>query len=261
MKRFKSALFGGLIIGIGAFFFKANSSQYKTASKQVYYEVPYRRDDTIRIAYIGDSWAFLHSKHQCVIDSIVNERTGFQTKVRSTGVNGMTSKSIYESLFRNESFRSIIKWGPTYCFIVAGINDVDFKLGESFYVENMQLLIDFMLENKITPIILEIPHYDIINSYDKRNIRQKLSVLVSMIITSSSMDCIDSYRAFFERNLKKVSERIIYVKEQEWSPLGYNDPRGIYLEDKMHLNNKGYMILDSCIASHICKDIIMFYKR
>lgn len=256
MRRKYLIIFCVLIVGIGVYNYISTLPMYKSATKHDNYLVNTIHDDTIRIAYIGDSWAFLHSKHKCIIDSLIIDKLGLQTQVRSAGVSGMTSKEIYESLFVNDSIRNIIKWGPRYCFVVAGINDTDLKLGRSFYCENISLIIDFLMDNNITPIILEIPHFDIQKSFQRRYKKQQLLRLVSMIITFSKVDCIDSYRYSFEIGMSKFQGRIIYIKEQEWNPGGYKDSRGLYQQDMMHLNDKGYAILDSCIALHVCADIL-----
>lgn len=119
--------------------------------------------------------------------------------VKTAGISGLTSKDIYYCIFRNDSIRRVIEWGPDFCFVVAGINDTDRKMGKGYYKENMQLIIEFLLENHITPIILEIPSYDILFSYKRRPRYVKLQYLASMIVTWSKMDCIEDYRkAYYE---------------------------------------------------------------
>ena len=48
--------------------------------------------------------------------------------------------------------------------------------------------------------------------------------------------------------------RVLYVGRETWNPIGYMDPRDLYLDDAVHLNQKGYQVLDSCLASQILED-------
>jgi hypothetical protein len=52
-----------------------------------------------------------------------------------------------------------------------------------------------------------------------------------------------------------MQSSIIYISADSWNAAGYQDKRGLYLSDEIHLNAKGYAVLDSCIASEILKDI------
>ena len=38
-----------------------------------------------------------------------------------------------------------------------------------------------------------------------------------------------------------------------WNPKGYEGQKELYTSDRMHLNQDGYFVLDSCIASQIVK--------
>ena len=226
---------------------------FSSAEKLHGLKVNSHRDDTIRIAYIGDSWAEGHKSVNCIIDSIVSSVTKRPVIVRTAGISGLTTKNVYYSIFRNDSIRNVIEWGPNYCFVVAGINDSDRKMGRGYYKDNMELIIETLLEYDIVPIILEIPSYDIRFSFKRRNRPIKLQYLVSMIITWSKMDCINDYRnAYFELIKEKGWEKkVITILSDNWNPEGYMDQRGLYDEGLMHLNEKGYMVLDSCIAEKV----------
>ena len=210
-------------------------------------------DDTIRIAYIGDSWAVSHQYYDCEIDSIICNVTKCPVKVRTAGINGITSKNVYYGLFRNDSMRELIEWGPNFCFIVAGINDSNRKKGRFFYKENMNLIIETLLKYRIVPIILEIPSYDIRFSFNKSRIKIKLQYLVSMLLTWSKIDCIDDYRNAYTDLIKEKGweKKVITISSEDWNPEGYKDQRGLYDEGLMHLNEKGYQVLDSCIAHKV----------
>ena len=210
-------------------------------------------DDTIRVGYIGDSWADGHKRVMCVIDSFIQDALGRHVDVRTAGISGLTSKNIYYGIFRDDSMRSVIEWGPDFCFVVAGINDTDRKMGARYYKENMKLIIDLLLDNNITPIILEIPSYNIMYSYERRCRNVKIQYIVSMLFTFSSMDCIKEYRETYNSLLKEHNwnDEVITIRSTDWNPDGYLDNRNLYDEGQMHLNYKGYYVLDSCIANKI----------
>ena len=240
------ALFIGIII-------INNSPYFSPAEKQGGITVMQHDDDTIRVAYIGDSWADGHKKVKCVIDSLVYFEIGRPVVVKTAGISGLTSKNIYYSIFRNDSMRRVLEWGPNFCFVAAGINDTDRKMGRGYYKENMRLIIDLLLENHITPIILEIPSYDILFSYKRRSRQVKLQYLASMFVTFSKMDCIEDYRRAYKDLLDEQgwNDQVITISYKDWNPDGYKDKRGLYDGGLMHLNSKGYLVLDTCIAQKI----------
>jgi lysophospholipase L1-like esterase len=226
---------------------------YTPAEKQTGMSVMMHQDDTIRIAYIGDSWADGHKNKKCVIDSLLYHSIGRPVLVRTEGISGLTSKNIYYSIFRDSLMRKVIEWGPDFCFVVAGINDSDRKMGKGYYKENMRLIIGLLLEKNIVPIILEIPSYDIRFSFKRRSRQIKLQYLFSMLFSWSKMDCIQDYRDAYVGLLTEQgwNEKVITVKCDDWNPDGYNDARELYDGGLMHLNSKGYLVLDTCISQKI----------
>ncbi len=230
---------------------------YTPAKKQEGLSVLSHRDDTIRIGYIGDSWADGHNNVNCDIDSLVSDVTGRPVVVMTAGVSGLTSKNVYYSIFRNDSMRRIIEWGPDFCFVVAGINDSDRKMGKSYYKENMRLIIELLLEKHITPVILEIPSYDIHFSFKRRSRQVKLQYIASMLLTWSKMDCIQDYRNAYNSLImeQKLERKVITISYKDWNPDGYKDIRDLYDGGLMHLNAKGYSVLDSCISKKIIERI------
>lgn len=240
----------GLAIGIGSLHY---IPYYTPAEEKNDIIIKHHHDDTIRIAYIGDSWADGHKKVKCIIDSLVNLEFGRPVIVRSAGISGLTSKNVYYGLFRNDSMKNVIEWGPGFCFVVAGINDSDRKMGKMYYKQNMRLIIDLLLQNQIIPIILEIPSYDIRFSFKRRSRQIKLLYLTSMLLTWSKMDCINDYREAYVNLLKEQGwgKKVITIWGDDWNPDGYKDVRHLYDEGFMHLNEKGYRVLDSCIANKV----------
>ena len=94
-------------------------------------------EDTLRIAYIGDSWAFLHKDHNCQIPRFLEGTIHRPVKVHSYGICGLTSKEIYENMYNNTDFKHFLqKRGYEYCFISAGINDSYKKMSSKYYQQS-----------------------------------------------------------------------------------------------------------------------------
>lgn len=251
-----------IIVGIGVYYIKP---YYTPADMQEGLSVIKHNDDTIRIAYIGDSWADGHKRVRCIIDSLVCTASDKPVVVKTAGISGLTSKNIYYSIFRNDSMRRVIEWGPDFCFLVAGINDSDRKMGEYYYKGNMKLLINLLLNNQIIPIVLEIPKYDIHFSFKRKSRFTKLQFIVSMLITGSKMDCIYDYRKAYKDLFveQQWENKVINIMSTDWNPDGYTDKRNLYDGGLMHLNEKGYIVLDSCISQKIinCLGYDMSYRH
>ncbi len=238
---------------IAVMWYYSSIPYYKPAIEQTGLTVKSYTDDSIRIAYIGDSWADRHRFMPHVIDSILCENTRLSVKVKAAGVGGLVSKEIYYSIFNNDEVKNIIEWGPSYCIISAGINDTNKKMGATYYGENMRLIISLLLRYDITPVVIEIPYYDIQSSFNRMDVMTKLRAVRSMIWTGSLIDCIDNYVRSYDEMLTKNNwqDKVVTIRRNQWNPDGYNDSRLIYVDDKMHLNVKGYFVLDSCIAMNL----------
>lgn len=211
-------------------------------------------DDTLRIAFIGDSWAFMHKEHDCSIEEIIEGSISKPVKVYSYGVCGLTSKEIYENIYNNSEFQLFLKKrGYDYCIISAGINDANKKMSTHYYQEGLNAILQFMLANKVFPIILEIPDYDINKTFE----RQKKSRIVlrhlSMFINKTPLDCKQLFRDALDKMIyeKGYLDKVYIIRYNKWNNDYYNDLIYIYLDDGLHLNEKGYAKLDSVIANSI----------
>lgn len=226
---------------------------YKPANRMYGLTVCHHNDDTLRIAYIGDSWAYHHQEIPTIMDSLITVDTSLPVLIRNAGIGGLVSKEIYYKLFEDKLFRDIIEWGPDFCFVSAGINDTNKKSGCSNYKENMRIIISSLLDMNITPVILEIPYYDIWYTFRQMNIITMLRSVRSMIWTCSAMNCIDDYSNALEDLVEEQQWQndIIIVRRQYWNPLGYKGQKELYTKDRIHINQAGYYQLDSCIASEI----------
>ncbi len=77
------------------------------------------------------------------------------------------------------------------------------------------------------------------------------------------MDCIDSYRNSLYELLEeyKWKKQVIVVRSDKWNIDGYRDKRNLYDDLQMHLNEKGYEVLDSCIAKYLFENLSLSKNR
>ena len=229
---------------------------YSIAEEIDFYTIEHHHDDTLRIAFIGDSWAFYHQEHPCQICRILSDSIHKPVSIMSTGIPGATSKTIYAEFATDTPIQKVLKNGPDYCIISAGINDSNLKLGCDFYQQHVRLMVDFLLRNEIVPVIIEIPDYNIKKVYSESSLMQKIRRHFSMAVTGSSLDCRNENRQALNYIIEQnnYTNKIIILKERQWNPTGYKDMRHIYKKDGIHLNYKGYELLDSYIILSIIKD-------
>lgn len=233
---------------------KRLSAYFSPAKERIIYKTAQHHDDTLRIAYIGDSWAFGHLHfHSCQIPTLLENKLHRPIKVESYGIGGLTSKEIYHALFEIDCFRQFMEKGYDFCFISAGINDTYKKMSAAYYKTSMDCIIQFMFANDIRPIILEIPDYDIDRAYNMQRANRKLLRRASMLITDTKMDCKQDFRNALHELIqeKGYQDKVDVIHFKEWNNNYQNDLRTYYIADGMHLNQEGYLRLDSIIVRHI----------
>ena len=218
---------------------------YAPASERPTYTCQQHQDDTLRIAMIGDSWVFNHYPYNDTLASMIRQIIKKPTIVSAYGLCGKTSKEVYQSIFENQTMRNILEKGTDYCFVSVGINDTYKKMGAKYYAQNSINILRFLLKNNIKPILLEIPNYDINYAYEHQTADRKLFRQLSMLLTRSDIDCRQEYRQALAHELVKTS-----IGEQI-QIIHFPGTLEYYKSDRMHLNEKGYHILDSCIANEI----------
>ena len=210
------------------------------------YQIARHQDDTLRIAYIGDSWAALHKTYDKRMSKMAEECLRRPVKVQSFGIGGLTSKEIYEYLFEDQKMKTFMLQGFDYCFISAGINDTYKKMSIDYYKTSIKGIITFMQANNIHPILLEIPDYDIEKAYNHQKAARKIIRRLSMQITGSPLDC----KQFFRTALDELScNNLSIIRYKDWNGKYADDLRMLYMGDGMHLNSKGYGMLDSVIVT------------
>ncbi len=228
-------------------------SYYAPAHLRTPYKTIQHHDDTIRIAYIGDSWAFGHQLHQCKIKNILKNKLQRPFIVSSYGIGGLTSKEIYHALFELDSFKHFMQKGYDFCYISAGINDTNKKMSTSYYQKSMDCIIQFMLTNHIHPIIQEIPDYNIHRVFEKQTTKDKIIRHISMFVNRTDIDCKQVFRNALDELIqeKDYQDKISIIRYKSWNKDYEKDLNKIYIDDHMHLNEKGYALLDSIIAKEI----------
>lgn len=175
-------------------------------------------------------------------------------KVLSFGICGLTSREIYEHIYNDHLMKNFLKQGYDYCFISVGVNDSYKKMGISYYQKSLDGIIQFMLTNKIHPIILDIPDYDIQEAYERQTLSKKILRHISMLINNQPLDCKQNFRnALANLATEKYQKRISIIPYKSWNGIYTKDKDQLYRSDGMHLNTKGYHKLDSVIINQIVK--------
>ena len=102
-----------------------------------------------------------------------------------------------------------------------------------------------------------MPQVDYKAVYQRESTTAKIRHHISSWITGAPLWSFDNYREALQSLIRqdKKAKRLIYIPASDWNPEGYKDSRHLYLEDHVHLNERGYFLLDSCITSHIYHDL------
>ena len=157
-------------------------------------------------------------------------------------------------MFENHDFMLFLQTNTfDYCFISAGINDTYKKMGITYYKQNMDFIIQFMLANNIHPIILNIPDYDIQKSFERQKFTRKILRQISMFINNQPIDCKQIFRDALEELIleKGYQDKVSIIRYQTWNNNYYDVLNKLYQDDRLHLNKQGYIKLDSIIAKEI----------
>jgi len=211
------------------------------------------RKDTLKVAFIGDSWADYHYPYDSLLCSMLS-KDGKMVSVQSKGNVGAKSKEIYERL--STTTNQILMWHPQYCVISAGINDAVAKLGKDYYVHHYQLILHQLIQLGIKPVVIEMPDVNYQAIASREPWTKRLRHLVSSLLTGSEMYDFESYRVSLRNAINHLENegKILYIPVSAWNIDGYLDKKDLYLSDETHLNAKGYHLLDSCVASQIILD-------
>jgi hypothetical protein len=211
---------------------------------------------------IGDSWTALHSSWKP--DSIVSYewslRTGRPVLFMSCGRGGANAGDVYRLMFREAPgsdsccSQPLLERLPDYCIVTVGINDARQNVGKDSYCTNYQLIVRHLLSCGTRPVILEIPDVDLKSAYGKKPFKDKLADVYRAILTWTCIYSVMDYRSAWRRKLEVsgLMDSVIYISRDSWNAHGYRDT-SFYLEDCIHLNDRGYAKLDSCLFEQILK--------
>ena len=219
------------------------------------YHIAKNNDDTIRVAYIGDSWAFFHQPYDKRISDSLSNKLNRPAKVSSLGFCGRSSKEVYRYFFDNPEMITFLSKGYDYCFISVGINDTNRKMSPNYFKQSMACIIQFFLANQTTPILLEIPDYDIERMYRWEIPSRKLLRRFSRLVNGTPINCKQEFRHALDELLseKGYRDKVRIIRYKTWNDNYAEDLRNYYNEDGIHLNDKGYDMLDSCIVETCVK--------
>lgn len=224
------------------------------------YPIIHYQDDTLRILMIGDSWGGMRTDSinkifQTRLSEIIDRPIILKTK----GSGGEKSRGIYRLMFEDDGngTKQLLSSGVDYCIVFAGINDAAANLGKKQYLYYMKLISDFLLANNIRPVLIEIPDVNIWNVYGEKPIKDLLIDYIKSWMTQCGMYSYSEYREALQSLLKdsNLKDSVIYVKMSGWNGDGPAINRCLFLDDQIHLNQQGYLKLDSCIIDAIQKDL------
>lgn len=224
-------------------------------------------DDTLRVAVIGDSWALIHTKlsGDSLFGHIAGQLLDCPVKCATRGKSHATSKDIYHFMFSNIvqqpcydpycSATPLLEEHPDYCVIFAGINDAILLRPSAFYTGNIKTIIRQLLHNGIRPVLMELPPFSQTNGLKWMKLWKQAFIRISGMFMGTYHNDIPYYRKELKGMLQRTHLRdsILYIPADSWNTSREPDIN-LYYSDAVHLNLKGYQLLDSCIASEIAKD-------
>lgn len=224
------------------------------------YQVQSHHDDTLRVVMIGDSWAGMHN--EAGLDSLLQEQfialTACPVVVKSRGRGGEKSRGIYNLMFEYGKYgtRQILSEGPDYCIVMAGINDAAANRGVRQYLYHYKLILGFLLSHNIRPVVVEIPDVNIWALYCQKPIKDLFGDYLKSVMTGCEMYNYHEYREALLTMLAEedLMKKIVLIPMKEWNGNEEIIDESLFLEDQIHLNRKGYELLDSYIAFKIIED-------
>ena len=272
-KTIKRLIWGSLsvvLVLLSAFYFIPIYKFYYVPEELPKYDIrPLHADDTLRIAFIGDSWADYHTllSGDTIIANAARKIYKKPVKAVTRGKQGALSKEIYYFMYSNKTVehsyepdrctQPLIEDHPNYCVVFAGINDVTYLRSTKYYAENMRLIIRLLLHNDIRPVVMEIPLVNFTEPIQSKTLRARCFFKLRSILMGTWKHQGKNYHNALLEMLDntRLKDSVLYISAKQWNPEGATDTT-MFLTDRLHLNLNGYHRLDSCIASEIIKDYI-----
>jgi lysophospholipase L1-like esterase len=206
----------------------------------------------------GDSWAGMHSDFDNFMTTELAKNFVSPVLFESKGKGGEKTKGVYQLMFEDGSYgtKPLLSAGPDYCIISTGINDAAANLGTGQYCHYYLQILDLLLKNHIHPVILEVPNVDLWLMLGEKPMVDLASDYMKAMMTGCGMYNYQEYREALTAMLKSegLMEHVLFIPMKEWNGDSIDINKSLFLEDRIHLNKKGYESLDSCIAKHIAND-------
>ena len=223
-----------------------------------WHNISQKNNDSLIVIFIGDSWAAYHSQFDQHLKTCIETKVNKPTNVISKGTVGAKTKTIYAKMHADSpsGTKELINLSPDYAIISAGINDAVAKMGPENYCHHYNLIIKELLVAGIKPIIIDMPQVDYKAVYERESFIAKIRHHISSWITDAPFWTFHEYQVALQSLIHqdKLKSQVIYIPASDWNSDGYADSRILYKEDHVHLNEKGYFFLDSCITSYIYED-------
>jgi lysophospholipase L1-like esterase len=211
---------------------------------------------------IGDSWTEFHKEME--LDSVLEKQlcdlTSRPAKVTSNGKSHKRSRGIYDLMYKTDGYgtKSLIESGADYCIISAGINDAGANLGTNQFCYYMKLIMNLLLTNGITPVIFEVPDVNYWKLFNERPFLFIVKDYLRSIMTGAGMYHYAEYRDALHKMLveENYMASIVFIDVNKWNSMGDRMDESLFLDDQIHLNQDGYVKLDSCLALYITEDFL-----
>ena len=252
----KMIIYGLIVLAAvvaGIYLYYYNRWQYLWALEEERepYAITRHADDTLRIAMIGDSWVGMRKDvYNESLGRHLSQQTGRPVVVATKGKGGEKSRGIYRLMFEDgvHGTHSLIADGPDFCVVFAGINDCQANLGTNQFRHHFRMILQFLLQNGIRPVVVEIPDVDIWTVKKDKPWKDLMSDFVKSTMGGGRLYQFADYREALNEMLtaENLLHDVVFVPMNEWS-----ETPGLFLDDRVHLNDTGYSRMDSCIAKHI----------
>lgn len=211
----------------------------------------------LTIGIIGDSWAAGKKLDSIIANRLV--KAGIQGEIFSSGHPGAPTKEVYNNLFKPESDKHstqfILAKRPTYCVVVAGVNDSQGQRGKEFYAHHLQLITKSLLACNIKPIIVTLPEYGIEDRYLDLDILTYIRFrFFAWLNNNSKVDNIQQYRAEAMKVLKPFRNQIL-LADFDKVCTDFHSCKSYFLPDHIHLSMAGRQQLGCVVAETIIGDM------
>ena len=211
-----------------------------------------RKDSSIIIAVLGDSWA--DNGRKCNLSKMIDDRfkeANIITQTLISGMQGAKTSQIYQNMFKDSTINGtshIISKYPHYCVLLMGLNDLNGQYGHEYYAHHTLLMVKYLNSMGTIPVIYKIPNVNYLALYNKYPITKKFAYKILSYITSGKMS-LNNRELYNESMIDSLeNSNAKYIVANADFLIHKNT---IYLQDEIHLNEKGYMELSKSIYRYI----------